>query len=377
VALSFLLLIVGALFLRSMQRAYAIDPGFQTRHLAVFLTNPGGAGYSVPEVKTFYREVRERVSGMPGIASAAWSSNLPLWGRIASGFKVEGHEARSKAESITSILATVDGDYFGTIGIPIVHGRAFTTADRSDSAPVAIVNEKMARDYWPGGLALGKRIELPGEKTMRQIVGIARNADYSSLGEPPQDCVYVPLEQNFIDSMTLYVRSKADPQQILIPVQRELHSIAPRVSAKDIRTGSRIISDALFYARVGVGLLSIFGLLALGLASIGLYGILAYSVNQRKREIGIRMALGAVRGSVLRLVLRQGMSLVFTGVVAGFLAALIVARLLGRMLYGVTATDPASIAIAAGILLVVALIACYLPARWASRVDPLTALRES
>jgi ABC-type antimicrobial peptide transport system permease subunit len=164
---------------------------------------------------------------------------------------------------------------------------------------------------------------------------------------------------------------------VLIPVQRELHTIAPRVYANDIRTGSRIINDALFYARIGVGLLSIFGLLALGLASIGLYGILAYSVNQRKREIGIRMALGAVRGSVLRLVLRQGMSLVLTGVITGFLAALIVARLLGRMLYGVTATDPASIAIAAGILLIVALIACYLPARWASRVDPLTALRET
>ncbi len=235
----------------------------------------------------------------------------------------------------------------------------------------------MARDYWPGGQVLGKRIELPGEKTMRQIVGVARNADYSSLGEPPQDCVYVPLEQNFIDSMTLYVRSKADPQQILIPVQRELRAVAPRVSAKDIRTGGRIISDALFYARVGVGLLSIFGLLALGLASIGLYGILAYSVNQRKREIGIRMALGAARASVLRLVLRQGMSLVLTGVVGGFLAALVVARLLARMLYGVTATDPESIAMAAGILLLVALIACYLPARWASRVDPLTALRES
>ncbi|HZQ52399.1 MAG TPA: ABC transporter permease [Bryobacteraceae bacterium] len=377
VALSFLLLIVGALFLRSMQHAYQIDPGFQTRHLAVFLTNPGGAGYSVPEVKTFYREARERVSGMPGIASAAWSSNLPLWGRIASGFKVEGHEARSKAETITAVLTTIDGDYFGAAGIPIVQGRAFTTADRSDSAPVAIVNEKMARDYWPGGQVLGKRIELPGEKTMRQIVGVARNADYSSLGEPPQDCVYVPLEQNFIDSMTLYVRSKADPQQILIPVQRELRAVAPRVSAKDIRTGGRIISDALFYARVGVGLLSIFGLLALGLASIGLYGILAYSVNQRKREIGIRMALGAARASVLRLVLRQGMSLVLTGVVGGFLAALVVARLLARMLYGVTATDPESIAMAAGILLLVALIACYLPARWASRVDPLTALRES
>ena len=259
---------------------------------------------------------------------------------------------------------------------PIKKGREFTEIDRQNSTPVAIVNEEMAHDYWPNGDVLGKRIQLPGQTAMLEIVGVARTANYSTLGEPPQACVYVPLEQNYSDAMTLYVRSKGDPQQILIPIQREVSRLGPHISVTDARTGRTIIDQGLFQAKMGVAMLSVLGLLALGLASIGLYGIMAYSVNQRVREIGVRMALGAARGSVLRLVLKQGMSLVVTGVLIGFVAALLVGRLLTRMLYGVSASDPASVAGAATVLLVIALLACYLPAHRASRVDPLVALRE-
>jgi predicted permease len=376
VAFSCLSLIMAALFLRSIQHAYEIDPGFQTKHLAVFLTNPGQAGYGRAQTKAFYKEVRERVSRLPGVESASWSLNLPFWGRLSSGVQIEGREQRSQADVITSVLNTVDLNYFETAGIPIDRGREFTRMDQENSTPVAIVNEKMAHDFWPRGEALGKRIQLPGEKTMRQIVGIARTANYSTLGEPPQHCIYVPLEQSYFDAMILYVRSKGDPQQILIPVQRELRAAGPQVVANVIRTGQKIINDALFNARMGVGLLGVFGLLALGLASIGLYGIMAYSVSQRKREIGVRMALGAARENVLGLILKQGMSLVLAGVVIGLLAALVTGRFLSRMLYGIGSGDPISIAGAAGVLLVVALLACYLPARRASRVDPLVALRE-
>ena len=376
VAFSCLSLIIAALFLRGIQRAYEIDPGFQTKHLAVFLTNPGQAGYGKAQTNAFYKEVRERVSRLPGVESASWSLNLPFWGRLASGIQVEGREQRSQADVITSVLNTVDLNYFETAGIPIDKGREFTRIDQENSTPVAIVNEKMAHDFWPNGEALGKRIQLPGEKMLRQIIGIARTANYSTLGEPPQHCIYVPLEQSYFDAMILYVRSKGDPQQILIPVQREMRAAGPQVVANDIRTGQKIINDALFTARMGVGLLSAFGLLALGLASIGLYGIMAYSVNQRRREIGVRMALGAARENVLRLILRQGMSLVLAGVAIGLIAALVVGRFLSRMLYGVSASDPISIAGAAGVLLFVALLACYLPAYRASRVDPLVALRE-
>lgn len=376
VATSFLLLVTAALFLRSMQHAYDMNPGFQTKHLAVFLTNPGQAGYSEPQAKAFYKEVRERVTAMPGVDSVSWASNLPLWGRIVSGLQIEGRQARSKADTVTTVMNTVDVHYFETAGVPINQGRAFTAMDRADSAPVAIINEKMARDYWPKGDAIGKRIELPGERTMREIVGIARTATYSTLGEPPQPCVYVPLQQNYSDAMTLYVRSKRDPQSILLPVQRDVRSLAPHILVNDIRTGRKIIDDGLFQAKMGVALLSVFGLLALGLASVGLYGLMAYSVNQRTREIGVRMAMGAARRTVLGLILRQGMSLVATGMLTGLAAALLVDRLLSRMLYGVSTVDPVSMLTAGVVLVAAAAIACYLPARRASRIDPLVALRE-
>jgi putative ABC transport system permease protein len=248
--------------------------------------------------------------------------------------------------------------------------------DQEGSAAVAIVNRKLAGDYWPGGEALGKHVQLPGEKNTRQVIGVVRTANYSNLAEPPQPCVYVPLEQSYSDSMVLYVRSTGDPRQILIPVQREVRAAGPQVSVDDARTGSKIVDQGLFGAKVGVALLGVFGLLALGLASIGLYGIMAYSVNRRKREIGIRMALGAAQDGVLRMVLKQGMRLVLTGVGIGLAAALAVGRLLSGMLYGVSAGDPISVAGAACVLLAVALMACYLPARSASRLDPLVALRE-
>jgi ABC-type antimicrobial peptide transport system permease subunit len=240
---------------------------------------------------------------------------------------------------------------------------------------VAIVNRKMAEDYWPNG-AIGKRIQLPGEKVLRQVVGVARTANYTGWGEPPQACVYLPLTQTEADSMVLYVRSNADPRELVLPVEHEVRQAAPRLLLFGNRTGSEVIDGGLFQARMGVGLLTAFGLLALGLASIGLYGVLAYSVTLRRREMGLRMALGAPRASVLRLVLTQGMSLVMTGVGIGLVAALAVGRLLSRMLFGVAASDPISVGGAALTLSAIALLACYLPARTATRVDPLEALRE-
>jgi putative ABC transport system permease protein len=376
VAFSFLLLVTAALFLRSIARAYNLDPGFQTARLAVFMTSPGQAGYGKPQTKAFFKSVRERVMRDPAVESVSWASNLPLWGRAVDGLLVEGRQQQSKAEKITTILNTVDLNYFETAGVAINRGRAFTNLDGETATPVAIVNEKLAHDYWPNGNALGKRIRLPGEKQMREIVGIARTANYSAWAEPPQPCVYVPLEQNYSDSMTLYVRSRSDPHQVLVAVQNEIRAAAPQAPATDVRTGREIVDGGLFQAKVGVALLTVFGLLALGLASIGLYGIMAYSVNQRRREIGLRMALGAAAPSVLRLILKQGMGLVFAGVIIGLGAALLVGRLLSRMLYGVSPGDPLSVAAAALVLSAVALLACYLPARRASRLDPMVALRE-
>ena len=377
VALSFLLLVTAALFLRSIQRAYEIDPGFDADHLAVFLTNPGQAGYDEPQTNAFYRDVAERAARLPGTESVAWASNMPLFARPLGGLQVEGRPPELPIDSSSTIVNTVSRSYFQTSGVVIEEGRAFTDVDRPTSLPVAIVNAKVARDYWPGAAAIGKRIQIPGERQMREIVGIARIGNYSSFGELPQRCVYVPLEQNPLPAMTLYVRTTGDPTQTVNAVRGEILAAGPHVMISGIRTGQQVIDGSLFQARVGVALLSVFGLLALGLASIGLYGILSYAVNQRQREIGLRMALGASQATVLRMVVKQGMSLVVVGMTIGIGAALLVGRLLNRMLFGVRAGDVVSFIGAALVLSTVALLACYLPARRATRLDPLVALRQS
>ena len=235
----------------------------------------------------------------------------------------------------------------------------------------------MAAEFWPNQDALGKRVQLPRGKAFLQIVGIVKTSNYQTLGEPPQSCIYLPLRQNFLDGMILYVRTEQDPSTILASVQSEIHNIDPELAVEDIRTGTKIIDQALWWSKIAVDLLGVFGLVALGLASVGLYGIMAYSVNHRRREIGVRMALGAGQANVWFLVLRQGMTLVLTGLAIGVALALLVGRTLSRFLYGVSGSDPLSLGGASLVLLVVALVACYLPARNASRVDPLVALRDA
>ncbi len=235
----------------------------------------------------------------------------------------------------------------------------------------------MAARFWPSQDPIGKRFQFSGDKFFRQIVGVVKTANYQSLGEAPQLCVYVPLRQNFVAWMLLYVRAAADPTTVLTAVQRELRGIDSQVPIEDVRTGSKVIDQALWGAKLGVELLSVFGFLALGLASIGLYGMMAYSVGRRRREIGLRVALGADQSSVLALVLRQGMQLVGIGVAIGLAASVLIARALSKLLFDVSPLDPIGLGVASLILAMVALAACYLPARRASRVDPLEALRDA
>ena len=377
VALSLVSLVTAALFLRSIEHAYTINPGFETRHMAVIMTNPGQAGYDRAGTEQFYRDVRSRVAAVPGVSSVTWASNLPFWNRASRGILLEQQQARAKSDGITTIVNTVGSDYFATMRIGITRGRDFAAADSDGSLKVAIVNETMAARYWPNQDTLGKRFKFAGEAFYRQIVGVATTANYQALGEEPQSCIYLPLKQNFSDAMVLYVRTERDPATVIGAVQREIRTGDSQVDVSDVRTGGKLIEQALFSARIGVALLGVFGLLALGFASIGLYGIMAYTVNRRKREIGLRMALGARQASVLGLVLKQGMTLVAIGIVVGLFASFLVGRALSTMLFGVGAADPMSFAGASLLLAIVAVLACYLPARNASRVDPLTALREA
>jgi putative ABC transport system permease protein len=374
-AFSLVALITAALFLRSVQHAYQIDPGFDSQHLAVFMMNPGQAGYDKSRTEAFYRDARNHVRALPGIAQASWASNMPFWSNPSRGISVQGREQQSKAETLLSIVNTVSVDYFDTMRIPILGGRVFSDQDGDGSRPVALVNEDLARKYWPKGDAVGSLVQLSGDRVVRQVVGVVKTTNYTGLGEPPQPCLYLPLLQNFSDGMTLYVRAASDPASILDAVQREIHNDAPQLAVSDVRTGAKIISQVLFNQQLGVELLGVFGFLALALASVGLYGIMAYSVNQRRREIGLRVALGASQPSVIRLILRQGMALVMSGVVLGLGLSLLLGRVLSRRLYGVGASDPLSLAGASLVLLAVAMVACYLPAYRASRVDPMVALR--
>ncbi len=278
---------------------------------------------------------------------------------------------------IATVAITVDTGYFPVMGIPLMKGRLFSDTDRDGSPPVALINEALAQEHWPNGDALGARVQFPGDKAWRQIVGIVKTANYTTLGEAPQPCVYIPLRQNYSDGMTLYVRSREDPGLLLTSVQREIRSLDPNIQISDVRTGGKLIEQVLWSARVGVTLLGVFGTLALALASVGLYGIMAYSVTQRTKEIGVRMALGGSPSNVLRMIIRDGMVLVCWGVGIGLGICLLMGRLLSRMLFGINSADPLSLAGASLVLMLVALVACYLPARSATRIDPMVALHET
>jgi macrolide transport system ATP-binding/permease protein len=376
VALSLVSLIAASLFLRAVQRAYAIDPGFDDQHLAVFMMNPEQVGYDAVRLKDFRRDVADRVARLPGVAAVSWASNMPFWSSPSRDILIQGQEQNRKSETISTVADTVDLDYFKTMRIPLLQGRAFTDADQDGSLPVVIVNENLARRYWPNGNAIGQHLRLTGDTITRQIVGVVKTSNYTTLGETPQPCLYLPIRQNPGSDAILYVRTAGNPSLILEPVQGQIRDTDPKVEVTDIRTGAKIVDQVLWNAPMVLGMLGVFGLLALALASVGLYGILAYTVSGRRREIGVRMALGASRASVLRLVLRQGMMLVFIGAGIGLVLALFIGRAFSRMLFGLSPADPLSLAGAAAALILVAMVACFLPAQAASSMDPMRALRE-
>ena len=376
VALSLVSLVAASLFFRAVRHAYTIDPGFDENHLAVFMMNPEQVGYDAVQLQAFHRDVKDRVSALPGIAAASWASNMPFWSTASRGVSIEGQEQKRNSETLNTITNTVDLDYFNVMHIPLLHGRDFTDGDRDGSLPVVIINEDLARRYWPGGDAIGKRLRLVGDSLTRQVIGVVKNSNYTTLGEAPQPCIYLPLRQNPGATATLYVRAGRDPESVLGEVQREVKALAPKVEISDIRTGARFMDQILWSARIVVSMLGVFGLLALILASVGLYGLLAYLVRGRQREIGVRMALGASRPAILFLVLRQGMVLVCAGVGIGLALSLLLSRALARMLFGLNPADPLSLAGASSALILVAALACYLPALAASRMDPMGALRK-
>jgi predicted permease len=376
VGLSLVALVAAGLFLRSLGSAQNLDPGFETEQLAVVTVSPGQQGYDPGRTEQFYRRLLEVSGTLPGVRHVSLASNLPLFGGFGRTVFVEGQPTQDeggKGQLVTT--NTVGVGYFAAAGISLKRGRAFDEADRPESRPVAVINEKMASQFWPNQEAVGKRFQFYGDDFYREVVGVVQNSNYVTIGEDPQAAAFVPLWQNPADTMTLYLNAGSDPATTLAAARREIQLLDPEMPMTNSWTVGEVIDQSLWVPKLGAALLAVLGLLALGLAAVGLYGVMAYWVAQRRREIGIRMALGARASEVLHLVLKQGMLLVGIGVGAGVALALVVSRGVSALLYGISPSDPLTFLVVVGLLTVVAILASGLPALRATRVDPLRALR--
>jgi len=373
VGLSVVALVAAGLFLRSLGRAQDIDPGFETRELALVTMSAGQRGYDQVRAEELYDQVLERVRSLPGVRSASLATNLPLFGGFSRSVFPEG-QPQERGRGILVNTNSVDPAYFQAVGVSFLRGRDFSATDRAGARPVVIVNETMARRFWPGQDAIGRRFQFYGDESYREVVGIVRTSNYVTVGEQPQACAFIPLRQNYADTVSLHLRSEGDPAAALGAAQREIRLLDPELPLTNLWTASQLIDQSLWAPKLGAGLLSLLGLLALTLASVGLYGVMGYWVARNRREIGIRMAIGAGRPDVLALVLKRAMVLVAIGVVLGLAASLAVSRVISTLLYG-GARDPLTFLGVPLLLAMVALVASWLPAFRASRVDPVVALR--
>ncbi|PYV13911.1 MAG: hypothetical protein DMG07_13120, partial [Acidobacteria bacterium] len=374
VALSLLLLTGAALLVTSLRNLHAFDPGFDREHVLLMGLSPGRGGYTGERRLEYYRQVLERVRNAPGVRATGLSFITPIsGGSVDLSFGVEG---RPREPGAVVYVNDVSDDYFAALGTPLLLGRDFVPQDRPDSAPVAVINDALARRYFQGENPIGRRVRL-GRQEGLEIVGVVANAKYVSLREDDQPTIYVNALQKRDPSggLTLAVRTSGDPPSLAAAIRREVQALAGTVPIAQASTLSAQIDRSLVKERLMTRILSAFAALALLLASVGLYGVLGYAVARRTNEIGIRVALGATRGSLLWSVLREAWTLVAIGAAIGVPAALALTRLLSSLLYGVTPTDPWVLGGAVASLFVVALAAASQPAWRALRVDPLVALR--
>ncbi len=374
-ALALIALVGAGLFLRSMQNAQKIDLGFESRNLLVMSFDLGALHYEEGRGQQFYRAAIERAKNSPGVASASVASNAPMGGGFARTVFPEGRDEASGYRGTLTTVNDITPEYFDTMRIPLVRGRAFNDSDRKETAVVAIASEAMIKQYWPNENGLGKRFHFFGDPTLREIVGVAANSVVGEVGEDPQPIVFLPMTQDYVPAATLHLRTTGRPESAAGTMRAAFQSLDPNLAITNVFSIEQILAQALWAPRAGGVLLGLFGALALLLSAVGVYGVLSYSVNQQTREIGLRMALGAQRGDVMRLILGQGLRLTVVGLGLGVLVALATMRVLVSLLFAVRAYDPWTYAAVTMLLTSVALLACYIPARRAMRVDPMVALR--
>lgn len=375
VALSLIALVGAGLFIHSLRNAQQINPGFEVKHEMVMFVNLTAEHYAQPQGEQFYRNVVERLRGLPMVADASLSDTPPMSGGLQRTTFVDGVDSTDPRNGKLTPIVAVAPAYFSTAGITLQRGRDFTDADDAQSAMVAVVNRAFADVMFPGQEVLGKHIHFLGETWDVAIVGEVNTVKYSTLGEPPQPIVYLPLKQHYSAAFNVFVRTKGDPAAATATVRSTMKELAPFLPLLRMQTMQTVLENSLTAPKIAAELLGTFGFLALILAAIGTYGVMSYSVNQRTQEIGIRMALGAQPGDVLRLILSGGMAMVAAGVVIGLGISVLFARSLNTLLFGIGSFDPASFLSTAALLMLVALAACWLPARRAMRVDPIVALR--
>ena len=375
VALSLIALAGAGLFLRSLQNAQQIHPGFESRNLFMISFDLAGQKYDEARGREYFQQLIERVTAVPQVKAAAVASAPLFGGDVMRTVFAEGQNVNDRRNGRLTALLRVGPSYFDAIHMPIMRGRAFNERDRANTPMVAVVNETMARRLWPNEDALGKRFRCFGETWVIEVVGIARDAKYFTLGEEPMSFMYFPLLQHYTPAATLHVRTEGDPSKVIGVVRGQMQALDRSMPLVNVNTIGQVMQAVLWPARMGATLLAVFGFLALLLAAIGLHGVMSYSVSQRTQEIGIRMAMGAQSKDVLKLVLGQAGLIVLAGGMLGLTGAYMAARVLSSLLYGVGSGDLPALAGTTLILVAVAMLASYLPARRASRIDPVVTLR--
>jgi predicted permease len=381
IALALVLLVGAGLLVKSLLHMLSVNPGFRTENLLTMKLSLSSMKYSEEsKVSAFQQELLQRVGTLPGVEGVATVSNLPLAGDGGTGRpQITGRPQDTYSDWGESYLRTVSVDYFNVMGLPLVKGRLFNERDKPGAQNVLIVNQTFVNRLFPNEEALGQRVtfRFTADQPPFEIVGVVGDEKVRSLDERTAPVIYFPFLQGPESNMNLVVRTAADPESLTTAVRGEVQAIDKEIPLYSVATMESIISNspATFMRRYPAYLLGIFAGVALLLAVVGIYGVISYSVTQRTHEIAIRMALGAQRGDIMKMILKQGMLLAAIGVSIGLAGALALTRLLSSLLFDTSASDPATYAGVAALLLLVALLACYIPSRRATKVDPMVALR--
>jgi len=381
VATSVVLLVMATFMYRGFMKQVNDGPGYRTDHLLLMSLDPSLAHYTAEDSRRFFLQLAERARSIPGVKSVALASTVPMATEGIGGANVvpEGFQLPPGKESLQLFSARVDEHYFSTLQIPIVRGRGFSEQDSPDTPRVAVVNEEYVRQYLAGQDPIGKRFELRdrGASTWVEIVGVARTAKYLWLGEPPTQFVYLPYRQHLRSDMVLLTESAGDPASLVAPLREVIQSFDRTLPIYNVRTMEEFYQmRTITIFNVIIGIVGAMGLMGLGLAIVGLYGLVSYATTRRTKEIGIRMAIGAGRTTVMRMVLRQGLVLAVIGLVVGLLAGFGAERLLQAAFpNGDTRIEFMAYVMVAPVVLAATFIAAYLPAHRAARLDPMKALR--